>query len=130
MCLPLLLQQSPACFICLTWMVFEMGGKWQYSCCFIGCFFKSLFKTTHSNIYIYIYIQTKDTRILFLQTRVNNFCHWSGRLGFNPRSNHTKDSKNSTWCHLAKHSGEQSWEWSSTLPSPQCSKGSLRVTLD
>ena len=26
---------------------------------------------------------------------------WSGRQGFNPRSNQTKDSKNGTWCHLA-----------------------------
>ena len=24
--------------------------------------------------------------------------------GFNPRSSHSKDSKNDTWCHLALHS--------------------------
>ena len=28
-------------------------------------------------------------------------CQWTGRLGFNSRSSHTKDSKNGTWCHLA-----------------------------
>ena len=26
---------------------------------------------------------------------------WSGRHGFNPRSRHTKNSKNCTWCNLA-----------------------------
>ena len=24
------------CLACLTWMVFEMGGRWPYSCCFVG----------------------------------------------------------------------------------------------
>ena len=28
-------------------------------------------------------------------------CQWSGRAEFNPRSSHTKDSKNGTWCRLA-----------------------------
>ena len=28
-------------------------------------------------------------------------CQWSGRPGFNPRSSHTKDSKNGTLCFLA-----------------------------
>ena len=28
-------------------------------------------------------------------------CQWFGRPGFNPRSSHTKDSKNDTWCLLA-----------------------------
>ena len=30
--------------------------------------------------------------------------HWFGRLGFNPRSSHTKDSKNGTGYRLANHS--------------------------
>ena len=40
-----------------------------------------------------------------------NVCQWPGRPGFNPRSSHTKDSKNGTqkmvlkkWYRLAKHS--------------------------
>ena len=33
----LLLQQCPACLICLTWIVFVMGGRWLYSWCFVGC---------------------------------------------------------------------------------------------
>ena len=34
-------------------------------------------------------------------TLYNGFRQWPGRLGFNPRSSHTKDSKNGTWCLLA-----------------------------
>ena len=32
----LLLQQGPACLVCLTWMVCEMGGKWPYSHFLLG----------------------------------------------------------------------------------------------
>ena len=38
-----LILTSPAVF--LKWMVCEMGGKWLYSYCFVGCFFQDLFKT-------------------------------------------------------------------------------------
>ena len=44
----LLLQQCPACLIHLTWMVLEMGGKWSYSCCFLGRCFQDLFSITPS----------------------------------------------------------------------------------
>ena len=27
---------SPACLVCLTWMIREMGGKFPYSCNFVG----------------------------------------------------------------------------------------------
>ena len=30
----LLLQQCPACLVRLTWIVFVIGGRWPYSCCF------------------------------------------------------------------------------------------------
>ena len=33
----LLLQQFPVSLVRLIWMVFEMGGWWTYSCCFVGC---------------------------------------------------------------------------------------------
>ena len=32
----LLLQQCPACLVRLTWIVFLMGDRWSYSCCFGG----------------------------------------------------------------------------------------------
>ena len=46
--LSLLLWQCPACFVHLTWMVLEMGGKWPYRCCFLGCCFQDLFNTARS----------------------------------------------------------------------------------
>ena len=36
MSLSLLLQQCPACLVCLTWIVFVIGGRWPYSWCFVG----------------------------------------------------------------------------------------------
>ena len=30
-------SHCPACLVCLTWMILEMGGKWSYSCSFVGC---------------------------------------------------------------------------------------------
>ena len=39
----LLLQQCPACLVHLTWIVFVMGGRWQYSWCFVGCCCQDLF---------------------------------------------------------------------------------------
>ena len=33
----LLLQQCPTCLVRLILIVFVMGGRWPYSCCFIGC---------------------------------------------------------------------------------------------
>ena len=48
----LLLQQSPACLFRLIWMVLEMGGRWQYICCFVGYCFQDL-----SNIACSILVQ-------------------------------------------------------------------------
>ena len=64
------------------------------------------------NSYIYIYIvtltqpQLGGNLILFCRKDHNFAFHesvrqWPGRPGFNPRSSHTKDSKNGTWCLLA-----------------------------
>ena len=39
----LLLQQCPACLVRLAWIVFVMGGRWPYSCCFVGCCCQGLF---------------------------------------------------------------------------------------
>ena len=47
MCSTLLFQQCPACLVHFVWMVLEMGGRWPYSCCFMGCCFQDLFKVAH-----------------------------------------------------------------------------------
>ena len=39
----LLLQQSPACLVRLTWIVFVMGGRWPSSWCLVGCCRQDLF---------------------------------------------------------------------------------------
>ena len=44
----LLLKQCPPCLVCWIWMVLEMGGRWPYSCCFVGCCFQDLFITACS----------------------------------------------------------------------------------
>ena len=38
-----LVLTSPACLVCRTWMVLEMGGRWLYTCCFEGRCFQDLF---------------------------------------------------------------------------------------
>ena len=45
---PLLPQQCPACHARLVWMIFEMGGRWLYNCCFVGCCLQNLFNTARS----------------------------------------------------------------------------------
>ena len=44
----LLLQQCPAYLVCLAWIVFVIGGKWPYNCCFVGGCLQDLFNTARS----------------------------------------------------------------------------------
>ena len=44
----LLLQQCPACLVHLIWMVFKMGGRLLYSCCFVGCCLQDSFNIANS----------------------------------------------------------------------------------
>ena len=44
----LFLQQCPACLVCLTWIVFVMGGWWPYSWCLVGCCRQDLFNIVRS----------------------------------------------------------------------------------
>ena len=46
----LLLQQCPVCLVHLIWMVLVMGGRWPYSCCFVGCCIQDLFKIARSSL--------------------------------------------------------------------------------
>ena len=49
----LLLQQCPACLFHLTLIVFVMGGRWLYSCCFVACCLQDLFNTA-GNILVWL----------------------------------------------------------------------------
>ena len=44
----LLIQQCPACLVRIIWLVFEMGGRWQYSGYFVGNCIQDLFNIAHS----------------------------------------------------------------------------------
>ena len=48
MSLSLLFLQYPACLVRLIWIVCEIGSKWSYSYCFVGCYFQDLLKTAHN----------------------------------------------------------------------------------
>ena len=41
-------EQCPACLVRLTLIVFRMGSRWPYSCCFVGCCLKDFFNITRS----------------------------------------------------------------------------------
>ena len=49
----LLLQQCPACLVGLILIVFVMGGRWPYSCCFVGCCLQDLVNIARS-ILVYL----------------------------------------------------------------------------
>ena len=44
----LLLQQCPACLVRLIWIIFEINGRWLYSCCFLKCCLQDLFNIARS----------------------------------------------------------------------------------
>ena len=44
---PLILQQCHAWVVRLIWMILEIGGRWPYNCCFVGCGFQNLFNMVH-----------------------------------------------------------------------------------
>ena len=45
---PLLLHLCPTSLVRLTLIVFVMGRKWPYSCCFVGCRLHDLFNIARS----------------------------------------------------------------------------------
>ena len=44
----LLPQKCLECLVCLTWIVFAMGGRLPYSFCFVGCCLQDIFNIAHS----------------------------------------------------------------------------------
>ena len=70
----LLLLQCPAYLVCLTCIVFVMGGKWSYSWCFVGCCRQDLFNITRNIlVYIYIYIYIYIYVYIFLLYKKKTF---------------------------------------------------------
>ena len=48
MILSLVLQQCPACLVCVIWMDWEIGSKRPNSHCFVGCTFQDLYQIARS----------------------------------------------------------------------------------
>ena len=44
----LLLQQCPVCLVCLTLIIFVIGGRWPYRWCLVGCCCQDLFNIGHN----------------------------------------------------------------------------------
>ena len=63
MSLSLLLQQCPACLVCQSLIVFVMGGRWPYSCCFVRCCLQDLFNIARS-ILVYLLSSFSSIRLV------------------------------------------------------------------
>ena len=64
--LSLLLWLCSACLNRLTRIVSEMGGKWLYGCCFVGCYFEDLTKIAQVKINYQILLKAM---IIFINCR-------------------------------------------------------------
>ena len=66
---PLLLQLCPACLVRLILIVFVMGGRWPYNCCFVGCCFVDLFNITFLSFKFYssaAFINVSGVKVVYL----------------------------------------------------------------
>ena len=80
----LLLQQCPVCLVRLILLVFMMGGRWPYSCCFVGCCLPDLqwrilnksWRYTYIYIYIIFYIKEKEKSLLWYHYKFISGLRW------------------------------------------------------
>ena len=76
----LLLQQCPACLVCLTLKVFVMGGRWQYRCCFLGCCLQVLFKIALSILVqlplSFFYIRLVSVQVVHPYSSIDTIGAW------------------------------------------------------
>ena len=61
------LQPCPACLVRLTWIVFVIGGRWPYSCCFVGCCLQDLSNIARS---ILVYLPSSFFSICLVSVHV------------------------------------------------------------
>ena len=52
----LLHQQCPTCLVHSISLIFELGGRWPYRCCFVGCCFQNIYMYMFNYLFVYIYI--------------------------------------------------------------------------
>ena len=71
MILSLVLQNCLTCLVHLIWMVLEMGIKWSYRCCFMGCCFSD--SNFFFNIAHCIFVRFPSS--FFSRRFVNSMCY-------------------------------------------------------
>ena len=79
----LLPHQCPACLARLTCMVFEMGGKWPYSCFFMRCWQQDLFRIAYS-IFSSSYLAFSRSVLLASMWCIHTVVLTQTQLGRNP----------------------------------------------
>ena len=76
----LLLQQCPACLVRLILIVFVMGSKWPYSCCFMGCCLQDLFKIARSILvklsWSFFSIRLVSVRVVHPYSSIDTIAAW------------------------------------------------------
>ena len=73
MSLSLIYQQCSAYLACLIWVVCEVGGKWTYSCCFVGCCFQNLLKRREAPLFSF---QQAFSPVISLKSKGCNHTAW------------------------------------------------------
>ena len=71
-----------SCLVRLIWMVLEIGGKWPYNCCFVGCFFQDLFNIGRSifvqfrQVFFSFFIRFVSVYVVHPYSRIDTTAAW------------------------------------------------------
>ena len=68
-----LLQQCQECLVCITWVAYEIEGRWLYSCCFTRCYFHDT--RNPAATFLYFFFQVFFWQAKFQTTRSHEFTH-------------------------------------------------------
>ena len=78
MCSSLLLQQCPTCFVHPILIVLGIGGRWSYSCCFVGYCFQKMFNTACNFLVQFLasffLIHLVSIHVVHPYSRIDNSC--------------------------------------------------------
>ena len=81
----LLIQLCPACLVRLIWIVLEMGGRWTYSCCFVGCCFQDLFNMARSILVQFpssFFLYTLSVQVVHSYSSIDTTAAWKNCFSF------------------------------------------------
>ena len=76
----LLLQQCPTCLVRLTWIVFMMGGRRPYNCCFVECCLYDLFNIDRRILVLlpssFFSIRLVNVHVVHLYSSIDTTASW------------------------------------------------------